>query len=73
MAIASIDGPTSNTVTVESTLNGQFCDDAEDTAEITEQEAPPAPALCTRSIQGTLLQYIEPDNGAITLRCLAGP
>ena len=61
VTITSIDGPTTNTVTVESTLDGQFCATAESTAEITEQEAPPAPALCTRSIQGTTLEYTGPE------------
>jgi len=58
--IVEINGPTTNTVTVEATLNGQFCAEATATAEITEEEPPPPGALCTRSIQGTILEYIGP-------------
>ena len=61
MSLASIDGPTSNTVTVEATLQGQVCNGAEASAEITQQAAPPLPDICTRSIQGTILRYIGPD------------
>jgi hypothetical protein len=55
-----IDGPTTNTVTVSASLGGMTCAEVEASAEITEEEPPPPAALCTRSIRGTVLEYIGP-------------
>ena len=60
-ATALISETTTNTVTVNGTLEtGEVCDAVEDSATVTVEE-PPQLVECTSSIDAMLLQYIGPD------------